>query len=502
MSSQPKGLVLGGGIGGLVTAILLSARGFDITLLEQNESLGGKLQRVQLGSYTFDFGPSTLTMPWIFEKVFELAGEPVDPMLDFVKLDINSRNFFPDGTRIDLSADTDRMEEQLADCSKEDRQGFASYIQEVTRLYNVAQEQFFTRSFARWQDYVSPTLGKALLSVHPFTGMDAFHRRYFRDPRLLAMMNRYATYVGSSPSATPATLSMIAYLELVKGVYYARGGNYTIVEALERLARKVGVRIYTGIRAEGIVCRDGQAVGVLACGERWEADLVVSNIDVNTTARLLEPPGSEPKNVTLSSSGFLGLFGIKKRLPVLHHHNVFYPADYGSEFTDMFEHGRWPQSPALYVCCSSVTEPNRGGEEGSNLYALVNVPALAKDTSSPQSRLSEAEVKSYRDQVLGALSARLGYEELETLVETESLYTPQYIADRTGAYAGALYGAASHGWPSTFFRPTLVSRKVKSLYLVGGTTHPGGGTPMVTISGILAAEFISSRHKSKTRPAR
>ncbi|MDQ1909240.1 phytoene desaturase family protein [Paenibacillus sp. GD4] len=502
MSATGKGIIIGGGIGGLVTSILLASRGFDITLLEKNETLGGKLQQVKLGAYAFDFGPSTLTMPWIFEKVFEAAGEPLDPELHFLKLDVNSRNHFEDGSVIDLSTDPDRMQEQLSSFSADDRKGFQRYLQEVKRIYTIAEEQFFSRSFAGWQDYVSPRLGVSLLSVHPFTAMDAFHRRFFQDPRLLAMMNRYATYVGSSPGQTPATLSMIAYLELIRGVYYLRGGNYKLIEALERLARKAGVSIRKGAVTERIEHKRGAVLGVQAAGMRLEADFVVSNVDVHTTQKLLYDQPQQSR-ASLSSSGFLCLLGLKKPMTGLHHHNLFFPKDYGSEFADMFDAGCWPSSPALYVCNSSYSEPERGGHNGagSNLYVLINVPALAKTPSTPLRQLSVQEIRAYRAFILNRLADRLKLDTIEPLIEEEAIYTPQSIADQTGAFAGALYGNASHGWGPTFFRPSLADRKVQGLYYVGGTTHPGGGTPMVTLSGIQAAELISARHRKKTRTA-
>ncbi|MCZ8515852.1 phytoene desaturase family protein [Paenibacillus filicis] len=507
MTTRKQGIVIGGGIGGLVTSILLSVQGFDMTLLEQNERLGGKLQPVALGKYQFDFGPSAITMPWIFEQVFREAGEAQDPELQFLKLAVNSRNVFEDGSSIDLSSDPLRMEEQLAHFPRQDRLGFHRYLLEVERLFNVVQEQFFSRTFTEWTDFVSPKLGSAIASAHPFETMDHFHRRYFQDSRLMAMMNRYATYAGSSPYETPAALSMIAYLELVRGVYYISGGSYRLVEALERLARKVGVRIHTGVRTEQICVRSGRACGVIAGGDKLEADFVVSNADVFTTQSLLKPGERSVSSINkhpvrLSSSGFLMLFGMNRPIRGLQHHNVYYPGDYGAEFQDMFHRRRWPEKPAIYVSCSSVTEPERGGYGGSNLYVLIQVPPEkpAYDASRPyEPGPSEEDARlermhSAREQIIQRLGEIWEIPDWQNAVEEEAMFGTDYIASRTGAYAGAMYGSASHGWRPTFCRPPQSDRTILGLYYAGGTTHPGGGTPMAAMSGMNAARIISRHH--------
>ncbi|WP_281887240.1 NAD(P)/FAD-dependent oxidoreductase [Paenibacillus sp. YYML68] len=521
-------LVIGGGIGGLTTACMLAVYGFRVTILEQHHTLGGKLHAVQLGSSTFDFGPSTITMPWIFEEVFRKAG--TSSGLEFIQLPVNSRNVFADGTTINLSADPDRMEEQLASFSRDDQLGFKRFLGEVEKMYKISEREFFTRSFAELSEFHSPSLGLSMLRVHPLTRMDAFHRRYFRDPRLLAMMNRYATYVGSSPFRAPATLSMIAYLELVRGVYYIRGGNSKLIEALERLAGELGVRVVTGAAVERIV-HDGKRIrGVVAQGELWEADIVVSNCDYYTTQTLLADSLDKtdsndahvlrkltrsaskpaPRPAALSSSGFLSLLSVKGDIPGLDHHTLYYPDSYGSEFTDIFEHHEWPTDPAIYICCSAVTEPERAGNGAyRNIYALVNVPAaqpaVLRGERSASSLLAADPVygksildrhAAYRDKLVARLSTLWGSPDLSSRIEAEASYGPEYLERLSGSYAGALYGAASHDARSAFMRPSLKDRQLSGLYYAGGTVHPGGGTPMVTISGLRAAELIARRHRA------
>lgn len=493
-----KGVVIGGGIAGLVSASILSAQGYEITLIERNETLGGKLQDIQLGDYRFDFGPSTLTMPWVFERVFREARRTIDPDLHFVPIAVNNRNFFAGGTIIDLSADPDYMAHQLANFSKENRQGFISYLNEVKQMYEIVESQFFENPVVKWKDYFSPNRMKALLKVHPFQSMDSFHQKYFDDPRLIAMMNRYATYVGSSPYETPATLSLVAYLELVQGVYYIEGGNYRLIEALVRLAEETGVKVLTGCPVEQIVIENGKVVGVtMTDREGISADFVVSNVDIRTTQESLfaEQHKRSVKDIP-SVSGFVTLLGVKKKYPHLHHHNIFFPEDYGREFVDIFEQRRWSLSPSIYLCNSSFSEPEQACQGlGSNLSILVNVPANQR---AEREESWFERYYQYRDQIIHWLETYWGMADLEDSIVEQRMYGPKEIESMSGAWQGSLYGPASHG-SKAFRRPPMKDPKYKGLYYTGGTTHPGGGAPMAALSGMTVAQVIQQETEDKTQ---
>lgn len=493
-----KGVVIGGGIAGLVSASILSAQGFEITLLERNETLGGKLQDIQLGEYQFDFGPSTITMPWVFERVFREARRTVDPDLRFLPLTVNSRNFFLNSKFIDLTADPEYMAHQMSGLCPEDRDGFVSYLNEVKRMYEVAEENFFEQPVMNWKDFLNPSITKALLSVHPFQTMDTFHKSYFDDSRLLAMMNRYATYIGSSPYQTPATLAHIAYLEMVQGVYYIEGGNYRLIEAFTRLSEETGVDVQTNAEVEEIIIEQGIVRGVqLESGDCLSADFVISNVDVRTTQECLYPDEyRKPHREEPSLSGFLMLLGCNRKWPHLHHHNLFFPVDYGREYIDIFEQKQWSRSPSIYICNSSYTEPTRAKQGmGSNLYVLVNVPA---NQGNQRDESWFERYYQYRDEVIEQLETTWGFEELEDSIETQRFYGPKEIEAMSGAWQGSLYGPASHG-RKAFFRPPMKERRFSGLYYTGGSTHPSGGTPMAALSGITISRMVQqdAEHKVK-----
>lgn len=488
-----KGVVIGGGVAGLVSASVLASKGYEMVVLEKNATLGGKLQEVKIGGYTFDLGPSVITMPWVLERVFREAGKTVDPQLRFLPLPVNSRNFFASGSVVDISPDADYMLHELAKFSPENREGFLAFLHEVERMYKVAAEHFFENPLVEWGDFFSPRLLKALMSMHPFQSMDQFHRTFFDDPRLIAMMNRYATNVGSSPFETPAAMSLLAYLELVQGVYYIEGGNYRLIEAYDRLARSVGVKIYKNTPVQKILHQNGQVVGVKTEDYVWNADFVISNVDAQTTKAFLLEDHKAESYVPLSMSSFLLLLGVSKQYPHLHHHNHFFPESYGREFIDIFELGEWSLSPAIYVGNSSYSEQDRAPKNSSNLYVIINVPAMEED----QKEKDDIQFyKQYRENVLYWLENDWGMKEIGNSIEIEKLYGPKEIEELTGAYKGAICGPAAHG-KRAILRPPMKDPNLKGLYYTGGSTHPGGGIPMSAISGLTVAQLVESQRKQE-----
>jgi phytoene desaturase len=482
-----KGVVIGGGISGLVSACILAARGHDIVLLEKQPRLGGKLQEVQLDGYLFDLEPSMITMPWLFERVFREAGKTIDPLLRFIPLAVNSRNFFESGTVIDLTSDPDYMFEQLGAFSPENRQGFIEYLTEATRMYEVADENFFENPMLDWSDFFSFQWMKAFLSVYPFLTMDAFHKRFFDDPRLLAMMNRYATYVGSSPYRAPAALGFFAYLELVQGVYYVEGGNYRLIEAFERLAIDVGVKLFRSMPAKQIMVKQDKLFGVKTANHLWDADFVISSLDIATCRKMMktEEKISIPTPATeLSSSGFLCLFGINKKYKHLHHHNYFYPLDYSREFVDIFEQREWSLSPTLHVAFSGFSEASRAGK-GSNLAVYVNVPAYNKQKKQYQANYYQA----YRDFIVHWLETRWGFQGLNNAIEQECFYGPRELEALTGTKHAAI-DRVTAGGIRNFFQPNPKDKTIKGLYYTDSSTHIGGGIAMSVIRALNTVQTI------------
>jgi phytoene desaturase len=296
--------------------------------------------------------------------------------------------------------------------------------------------------------------------------------------------------VGGSPFEAPATLNVIAHVELTGGVWYPKGGIYAIARAFERLARELGVAIHTGLGIQRIDVSSGRATGVtLASGEQVAADAVISNLDVTTVYERLLPdsPAVQRRLARLrafepSCSGFVLLLGVEGRAEALAHHNIFFSADYRSEFDAIFKQQVAPRDPTIYVAVTSKTDPDHAPPGCENWFVLVNAPPLSDRFDWT------LNASSYRDHILDRL-ASLGVD-VRQRIAYERVLTPVDLAAMTGAHRGALYGPSANSKWTAFRRPHNRCADVRGLYFAGGTTHPGGGVPMVTLSGKVAAELV------------
>lgn len=494
-----KIVIVGGGLGGLASAVTLAHAGFEVELFEKNDHLGGKLMPVKLGSYHFDFGPNTITMPAVFNKVISQTGENPADYLKFVPLEAHTRNHFPDGRAFDFTSNQEQMIQQLQTFDSSAADKYPAFIKEISRLYELSERFFFPVTFQSWRDYLSPSLGFALFQVRPAESMHHFFQRYFKDPILVQAFDRYATYIGSSPYRAPATFSMIAYLELVEGVYYTKGGNTGIAKAFTEVAQKSGAQLNTNAAVKKILTDNGKAHGiVLEDGSQIAADLVILNGDllsafpelVNEAER---PSLSDAKVAAFepSISAFVITVGLTERLQSLQHHNVFFSSDYRKEFNDLFDASVYSEEPTVYISNSSYTDPSVS-PDGDNLFILVNAPALTKEGHL------QIEPEAYKERIYDFL---LSYGvDIRSHLAEEKIFTPAFIRDKFGSFRGALYGPSSNRPKDAFLRPPNASRDIRNLYFVGGSTHPGGGSPMVVLSGLNVANKIIEKFK-KTLPS-
>jgi phytoene desaturase len=313
--------------------------------------------------------------------------------------------------------------------------------------------------------------------------MDAAIRSHLQSPQLRQFFGRFATYVGASPYLAPATLNVIAHVELNEGVWYPDGGVYQIADALSRLAEELGAQIYYKTRVSKILVENRIIKGVqLANGEIIQSKQVVSNVDVKTTRQLLllEPQsGSEPE---VSGSGFILLLGVARQHAELAHHNIFFSPDYEHEFHQIFKQGVPPDDPTIYVAITAKTNPEHAPPESENWFVLVNVPPVGPNYDWG------IQATDYRDLLLDRLE-RLGYH-LRPHILYQKIITPKDLEEETGGWRGALYGASSNNRWAAFRRPHNRAKNMSGLYFAGGSAHPGGGVPMVMLSGKVAAELV------------
>lgn len=475
-------IIIGAGIGGLSAGIRLAAAGKKVTIYEKNDEIGGKMGRWMQDGYTWDSGPSVITMRHVFEELFAAAGHRLDDYLTLEEVDPLTRYFFPDGTTLDATADFNAMAHQIQQFDAQDVNGYRRFLEYAADIHRVTGPVFIYDEPPTWRSFLRVPL-RDWLKADGLRTMDQAIKSHVRSPQMQQLLGRFATYVGGSPYQAPATLNVIADVEMSGGVWYPRGGIYEIAQAMRRLAEEVGVIIHTGIGVGQIIVEDERAIGVkLSDGTVIQAETVISNLDVTTTYRHLLPdkPFTAPKET--SCSGFIMFLGVNRIHDELAHHNIFFSSDYRAEFEAIFENGRPADDPTIYVAITSKTDTHHAPPNSENWFILVNAPSVNKKFNW------QANAVFYRDRILELLANR-GYD-IRPHIQTERIMTPLDLAQQSGAWRGALYGRSPNNRFAAFQRPHNRAKDVAGLYFVGGTTHPGGGVPMVTLSGRVVAQMI------------
>ncbi len=461
-----KVVVVGAGLGGLAAALRLRARGYEVTVFEAGPTFGGKMNRWCSQGFSFDTGPSLITMPWVFADLFRAAGARMEDHVELLPLHPLAEYIFPDGTRFTYSTSLPDWLAVVRNLDRRDIAGFLRFQELGARLYEVSRQTFLRRAPSE-----RPSLADlGVLRKMPLRyGWGNYHRTvaaHFHSPHLRQMFDRYPTYVGSSPYRAPATLALIPYLEYAFGGYAVRGGLYSIVEALVRLAQYAGVALCANSPVARIETDSRGVTGVaLADGRRAPADIVIMNGDSATLDTLL---GRTPAPLhSRSMSGFVMLLGLKRPLG-LQQNTICFSADYQREFHQIFDEQRFPDDPTVYI--------NAPGE-GDALFVMANAPGTASALPEARARVFERLRRS-------------GFPDLSGKIVVEDTWTPERIAQRYLMPGGSIYGTDSHGWRNAFFRPANRDKRVPGLYRVGGSTHPGGGTPTVLLSAEITCRLV------------
>jgi phytoene desaturase len=471
--------VVGAGVGGLAAAIELAHAGHAVTVLEQGDAPGGKCARVVRGPFRWDAGPSLLTMPQVFRALFAATGAPLEDELELLRVEPVTRYRFADGSSVELSADLPRAIEALEAWSPGAGADWAAYLGTCAVMWQASEA--FLAGDPPWQQWrrrrgerpATPPDPAAALRIRPWSTLRGLALAHARDPRLRMIIERFASYAGGDPRRAPAALAVAGYVEHAFGSWYPRGGLHELVLALARRLQALGGELRLGTRVERITVRDGRATGVETAAGSLAADAVVTDVDeaVVRTALLGEPPPRHPAH--RSVSGLALLLGLRGATPGATHHEIRFPADPEAELDDLYVHRRPVRDPTIYVSAPGVTDPSDAPDGGEAWFVLVNAPAVgdAADWAGAEH----------------ALVDRLGVR--ERLVELVRR-TPADLERETGALGGAIYGAAPHGRLRGLRRPGRQIRGVSGLWLAGGTVHPGGGLPLVTLGGRAVARAI------------
>jgi len=476
-------VVIGGGLGGLAVALRLAGEGWQVVVCEQGSTFGGKMNLWERDGYRFDTGPSLLTLPAVFAELFTTCGTAIEEHIELVPISPLADYVFDDGTRFSYSTRLPEWLGVIRQLDPRDVEGYLRFMQLGARLFALSRETFLRRPPIGLPDLRTFKSLRHLPLRNAWTNYHAMVARHFRSPFLKQLFDRYPTYVGSSPYHSPATLAVIPYIECAFGAWHVRGGLYRLIEALLVLARARNIDLMTNARVEAIEHEGNRVKGVrLGGGTRLRADVVVVNGDASLTPALLGLDGQIQPPEERSLSGFVLLYGLKGELPEVAHHSVYFSSDYRREFSQLFDECRFPDDPTVYVSVPSRTDKSLCPADSETLFIMANAPAT-------DAIWSEADSKRARERIFERLR-KGGFPEIDSLVAVRDQWTPARIARDYLMPGGAIYGTHSHGWRRAFLRPPNKHRKIAGLYHVGGSSHPGGGTPTVLLSAKITSELI------------
>ena len=482
-----KVIVIGAGIAGIASAIRQAVKGHEVAVYEANAYPGGKLSEFRSGDFRFDAGPSLFTMPQYVDELFSLAGKIPKDEFTYEKLETVCRYFYEDGTRINAWANRDKLAEEIALKTKDPASSVHQFLDYSARIYAITHSIFLEKSLHQLRSFLNRETLKALFrfpKIDPFRSMNAANTDFFKDDKTIRFFNRYATYNGSNPYKAPATLNIIPHLEQHFGAYFPKGGMAAITQSLVKLAENLGVKFNYHARVDEILVEDKEVKGIRLNGENLPADRVISNMDIWFTFRQLLKKEVAPKrilNQERSSSALIFYWGMKAEFPELDLHNIFFSEDYKKEFAAIWELQSIDVDPTIYVNISAKYQTDDAPKGAENWFVMINVPA---NTGQNWDELIAAARKNIIDKL-----SRMLNREIAPLIVTEELLDPRSIEQKTASYQGSLYGTSSNNQFAAFLRHANFSSKIKDLYFVGGSVHPGGGIPLALLSAKIVDDL-------------
>ena len=481
-----QAIVIGSGIGGLASAIRLASRGIYVHVYEASKEPGGKISERYFAGFRFDAGPSLFTLP---ELVLELLDD--DLKFSVEKLEIITQYFYPDGTQLSSFGDVSKLSAEVEEKLKVPAEKVTDYLRKASTVYDLTADLFIFGSFHRLKNLMNLKALKTLMNsgkLQAFSSLHDFNTHELGEQRLVQLFDRYATYNGSNPYQTPATLSVISHLEHNLGAFIPEGGMYRITDSLVKQALRLGVEFHFNQAVRKVETENGAAKGVWLDSGFVPAEIVVSDVDIHGFYSTLMPDRKRLAKIAKeerSSSALIFYWGMKGAFPELDVHNIFFSGDYQEEFRHLFQIKEAYSDPTVYIYISSKYNKTDAPEGCENWFVMINAPA---DTGQNW----EEMIVSVRIQILEKLERMLN-QKLSDCIVAEEVLSPPEISKQTGSVNGSLYGSSSNSRYASFNRHANFRSDVKGLYFVGGSVHPGGGIPLCLSSAKIVDEMVKEQ---------
>ena len=496
VNSDKHIIVIGAGFAGLSAACVLAKEGFKVTILEKNDQPGGRARIWEKDGFTFDMGPSWYWMPDVFENFFALFEKKPQDFYALKRLDPAYRIYFDSGDEMDIPANLADLETLFESIEPGSSKGLKEFLNQAEYKYNVGMGEYVFRPSHNLTEFIDWNLIRKSFSMQLLTSMSMHVRKYFKNPKLIKLLEFPVLFLGARPQDTPAMYSMMNYADLVLGTWYPIGGMNGIVKAMVSIAKENEVQIKLHTEVLKIEVADNKANYIITNNGIIEADFVISGADYEHTDQMLieQPSRNYDRKYwdsrTMSPSSLLFYIGLDKKIGNIKHHNLFFDEDFEQHAEDIYTKPKWPEKPLFYVCCPSKTDSTVAPEGCENLFFLIPLAPGLSDTNEMR--------EQYFTLILDRFESITGGSIRDNIVVKRSYAMNDFKADYN-SFKGNAYGLANTLAQTAFFKPAMRARHIKNMLFTGQLTVPGPGVPPALISGQIAAGEAMKYFKSVSK---
>ena len=483
-----KAIIIGSGIGGIALSIRLSSIGYKVEVFESNSFPGGKIHSIKKNGFRFDAGPSLFTMPEYVDELFKICNENPRNYFNYKKKKIGCKYFWEDGKKLIAYGDKSKFITEVENKLGVPKEVLINYFDRAKTKFDKTAPLFLNKSLHKIKTYLSKEAINAIFSFNKydfFKSLNKTNEEQLKEPHLVQLFNRFATYIGSDPFQTSGMMTLIQHLEQHFGTFVPTKGMISITESLVNLAKRQGVKFIFNSYVDNILLEKNSVKGITSHGKNYLSDIVVSNMDINPTYNLLLSKVKMSKRIANnkpSSSALIFYWGISKKFANLDLHNIFFSGNYNEEFEQIFKNQNISDDPTIYINITSKDIKNDAPKNCENWFVMINCPY-------DNGQNWDLIVNRVREKIKKKMSHILGVE-ISKYIVTEEVLTPKAIQSKTKSHLGALYGPSSNSRISAFLRHSNFSNKINNLFFCGGSVHPGGGIPICLLSAKITAELI------------
>ncbi len=492
--SNKKVIIVGAGFGGLSLAAMLSKKGFDVSVYEKNEQIGGRARVIKEKGYTFDMGPSWYMMPDVFENFFNILGENISDYISLKRLSPSYRVYFKGNKKpYDFYSDREKNTKIFEEIEPGSSKKLFEYLDESKRQYQIAKREFMYKNYDSIFDFFNKRVMKEGRRLEIFNSMKRIIERTVKSEVLRKVLQFHMVFLGTAPQDAPGIYRLMNHVDFDLGVWYPDKGIYELPKAIAKVAEKYGAKIHLNSPVRKIIVENKKATGIeLDSGEKVYADIVVSNADLHHTEEKLlgeefrersEKFWSKKK---MAPSAFIMYLGVNKKFDSLAHHTLLFSKDWDLNFAQIFDKAKFPDDPSIYVCAPGKTDPSVAPDACENLFILIPVAAGLKD--------NDEIIQHYFELVMKRLEQFVNENITDHLLHKRNYSVSDFTTDYN-AYKGNAYGLANTLMQTAMFKPKIRSKKLSNLFFAGQLTVPGPGVPPSIISGKVAANQVVKEFK-------